>query len=134
MLMDIDKVIETNFIILKPEMTLGEVVNNAVAKSSRNHFPVVNNRKEFLGIITLDDIRSIMFDTSLYDEVKVDSLMSSVPEIINYDQDSMEVIMKKFKTTGAWNLPVVKNNKYAGFISKSRLLTAYRQKLINVTN
>ena len=134
MLMDIDKVIETNFIILKPEMTLGEVVNNAVAKSSRNHFPVVNNKQEFLGIITLDDIRSIMFDTSLYDEVKVDSLMSSVPEIIDYDQDSMEVIMKKFKTTAAWNLPVVKNNKYAGFISKSRLLTAYRQKLINVTN
>lgn len=134
LLMDIDKVIETNFIILKPEMTLGEVVNNAVAKSSRNHFPVVNNRNEFLGIITLDDIRSIMFDTSLYDEVKVDSLMSTVPEIIDYDQDSMEVIMKKFKTTAAWNLPVVKNNKYAGFISKSRLLTAYRQKLINVTN
>ncbi len=134
MLMDVNKVIETNFIILKPEMTLGEVVNNAVAKSSRNHFPVVNDDDEFLGIITLDDIRSIMFDTSLYNEVKVESLMSSVPEIINYDQDSMEVIMRKFKTTAAWNLPVVKNNKYAGFISKSRLLTAYRQKLINVTN
>ena len=134
MLMDIDKVIETNFIVLKPEMTLGEVVNNAVAKSSRNHFPVVNDEDEFLGIITLDDIRSIMFDTNLYDEVKVHSLMSTVPEIIDYDRDTMEVIMKKFKRTAAWNLPVVENNKYAGFISKSRLLTAYRQKLINVTN
>jgi len=134
MMMDINKVIETNFIILKPEMTLGEVVNKAVAKSSRNHFPVVNDRNEFMGIITLDDIRSIMFDTSLYDEVKVGTLMSAVPEIIDYDKDSMEVVMNKFKTTGAWNLPIVKNNKYTGFISKSRLLTAYRQKLINVTN
>lgn len=134
MLMDIDKVIETNFIKLNPEMTLGEVVNNAVAKSSRNHFPVVNETNEFLGILTLDDIRSIMFDNNLYNEIKVDSLMSSVPEIINYDKDSMEVIMKKFRTTAAWNLPVIKNNQYAGFISKSRLLTAYRQKLINVTH
>lgn len=133
MLLDIDKVIETNFIILKPQMTLGEIVNNAVAKSSRNHFPVVSDENEFLGVITLDDIRSIMFDTSLYEEERVSGLMHSVPDIIDYDNDSMEVIMNKFKTTVAWNLPVIKNGKYFGFISKSRLLTAYRRKLIHVT-
>jgi len=133
MLMDIDKVIETNFIILKPEMTLGEIVNNAVAKSSRNHFPVVSSENEFLGVITLDDIRSIMFNTKLYDKQKVLDLMHSVPDIIDYDKDSMEVIMNKFKTTVAWNLPVIKNGKYYGFISKSRLLTAYRRKLIHVS-
>ena len=133
MLMDIDKVIETNFIILKPEMTLGDIVNNAVAKSSRNHFPVVNKNNEFLGIITLDDIRSIMFNTKLYDKERVLDLMHSVPDIINYNKDSMEEIMDKFKVTAAWNLPVIKDGKYAGFISKSRLLTAYRRKLIHVT-
>jgi len=133
MLMDIDKVIETNFILLTPEMKLGEIVDNAVAKSSRNHFPVVSKENEFLGIITLDDIRSIMFDTSLYDKVDVSGLMHSVPDIIDYDKDSMEVIMKKFKTTVAWNLPVIKDGKYFGFISKSRLLTAYRIKLIHVS-
>jgi len=133
MLMDIDKVIETNFIVLTPEMTLGEIVNNAVAKSSRNHFPVVNKEKEFLGVITLDDIRSIMFDTDLYEKEYVSGFMHSVPDIINYDKDSMEVIMEKFKTTAAWNLPVIKGGKYFGFISKSRLLTAYRRKLIHAT-
>lgn len=133
MLMDINKVIETNFIVLKPEMTLGQIVNNAVAKSSRNHFPVVNNENEFLGIITLDDIRSIMFNTKLYDQQRVSDLMHSVPDIINYNKDSMEEIMDKFKTTAAWNLAVIKDGKYFGFISKSRLLTAYRRKLIHVT-
>lgn len=134
MLMDVDKVIETNFIILTPEMKLGEVVKNAVSKSSRNHFPVVNEDNEFIGILTLDDIRSIMFETKLYDKVCVSGLMQSVPEVIDYDKDTMEVIMNKFITTVAWNLPVIKDGKYLGFISKSRLLTAYRRKLIDVTN
>ncbi|MFA5298170.1 MAG: chloride channel protein, partial [Lutibacter sp.] len=59
MMLDLDKLIETNFVLLHPEMTLGKVVNNAVAKSSRNHFPVVNKDNDFLGLITIDDIRSI---------------------------------------------------------------------------
>ncbi|MDH3323778.1 MAG: chloride channel protein, partial [Flavobacteriaceae bacterium] len=124
MLLDLDKVIETNFVILSPDMYLGEIVNNAVAKSSRNHFPVVNEDNEFLGILTLNDIRSIMFDKSLYKTVSVSSLMHSASDIIYYEKDSAEDILNKFKRTGAWNLVVVKEGKYHGFISKSRLLTA----------
>ena len=134
MMLDIDKVIETNFVILTPEMLLGEIVNTAVAKSSRNHFPVVNEEHEFLGILTVNDIRGIMFDKSLYDTVKVRSLMQSASDIIYYEKDSAEVILNKFKSSGAWNLVVIKDGKYFGFISKSRLLTAYRRKLIQVTN
>ena len=134
MLMDIDKVIETNFIILKPSMNLGDIVQHAVIKSSRNHFPVVNDDGEFLGILLLDDIRSIMFEQRLYTKVKALGLMQSAPAIIDYDKDTMEEIMEKFKETVAWNLPVIKDGKYYGFISKSRLLTAYRRKLINVTS
>jgi len=134
MMLDVDKVIETNFILLTPDMFLGEIVNNAVAKSSRNHFPVVNEEKEFLGILTLNDIRSIMFDKSLYEKVTVGSLMHGASDIIYYEKDSTEEILNKFKRTGAWNLVVVKNGKYFGFISKSRLLTAYRRKLIQVTS
>ena len=132
-LMDIDKVIETNFIVLHPEMSLGDIIHNAVVKSTRNHFPVVNDENEFLGILMLDDIRSIMFEQKLYKKLKASSLMQSAPAIINYDKDTMEEIMDKFKDTVAWNLPVIKDGKYYGFISKSRLLTSYRRKLINVT-
>ena len=133
MMLDLDKVIETNFVILKPEMSLGEVVNNAVAKSTRNHFPVVNEENEFLGILSLNDIRSIMFDNELYDKVKVGSLMHSATDIIYYEKHSAEEILNKFRSTGSWNLVVLKDGKYFGFISKSRLLTAYRRKLIDVT-
>ncbi len=134
MMLEIDKVIETNFIMLNPEMKLGEILENAVAKSSRNHFPVVNEAHEFLGVIRLDDIRHIMFNKDLYDKVDVANLMKADADIINYDKDSMSAIMAKFKTTGAWNLPVIKQGKYYGYISKSKLLTAYRRQLINVTH
>jgi len=134
MMLEIDKVVETNFIILKPEMKLREVLENAVAKSSRNHFPVVNKHDEFLGVIRLDDIRHMMFNTELYDKVDVQSLMHADAGIINYEEDTMNSIMEKFKTSGAWNLPVIKKGKYYGYISKSKLLTAYRRQLINVTH
>ena len=133
MVLDIDKVIETNFIILKPEMKLGEILKKAVAKSSRNHFPVVNDKHEFLGVIRLDDMRHMMFDAELYNKVDVSSLMHADYGIIDYDKDSMNDIMDQFKTTGAWNLPVIKDGKYYGYISKSKLLTAYRRQLINFT-
>ncbi|MDO7137392.1 MULTISPECIES: chloride channel protein [Algibacter] len=133
MVLDIDKVIETNFITLKPEMKLGDILNNAVAKSSRNHFPVVNDDHEFLGVIRLDDVRHIMFNSDLYETVTAESLMHADAGIIDYDTDNMNTIMEKFKTSGAWNLPVIKKGKYFGYISKSKLLTAYRQQLIKFT-
>lgn len=133
MMMNIDKVIETNFVKLNPDMTLEYVLHNAVAKSSRNNFPVVSEENEFIGVLLLDDIRSIMFDRKMYKKVKVSNLMHSAPNVINYEKDSMSEIMDKFKASGAWNLPVIKNDKYLGFISKSRLLSAYRRKLIDVT-
>ncbi|GAB1856769.1 chloride channel protein [Flavobacteriaceae bacterium MHTCC 0001] len=133
MMLEIDKVVETNFIKLRPEMLLREVLENAVAKSSRNHFPVVDEKNQFLGVIRLDDIRHIMFNTDLYDKVDVESLMHADAGIIIYEEDTMNTIMDKFKFSGAWNLPVIKHGKYYGYISKSKLLTAYRRQLINVT-
>ncbi|MDX1759145.1 MAG: CBS domain-containing protein, partial [Arenibacter algicola] len=87
-----------------------------------------------LGIILLDDIRPIMFDQKLYKEVMAADIMNTPPEIIELDKDKMTDIMEKFQNSGAWNLPVIKNEKYVGFISKSKLLTAYRRKLINLTS
>ena len=75
-----------------------------------------------------------MFDQEMYETVTVGKLMHSAPAIIFQGKDSMQTIMTKFKQSGAWNLPVVKDQKYVGFISKSRLLTVYRRKLIEVTN
>ena len=60
--------------------------------------------------------------------------MRNPPEIISYEKDSMQKVMQKFQDSGAWNLPVLKNEKYYGFVSKSKLLTAYRRELINFTS
>ncbi len=133
MMMKIDRLIEKNFKAVNPDMLLGEMLTKAVAKSTRNIFPVINKEKQFLGIVLLDDIRSFMFDTEMYNSITVETFMKSAPEIIFYD-DSVEEIMRKFKTSNAWNLPVIKDEKYLGFISKSKLLTAYRNKLIEVTS
>ena len=132
-LMNIRRLIETNFIKLEVDMTLGDVIHKGVTKSSRNLYPVLDNKGRFVGIILLDDIRPIMFDRELYDKVTVQELMQRAPEIIDIRKDRMQDIMRKFQESDAWNLPVIENDKYIGFVSKSKLLTAYRQKLIEVT-
>jgi CIC family chloride channel protein len=131
--MQLDNVIEKDFITLHPEMTLGSMLHEAVSKSSRNLFPVVDEAYRLVGIILLDDIRTVMFDQSLYESTSVETFMHNPPEHIYYEKDSMKMVMKKFQDTGAWNLPVIKDGIYYGFVSKSKLLTAYRRELINFT-
>ncbi|ASV30000.1 chloride channel protein [Maribacter cobaltidurans] len=132
-LMSLDDLIEMNFKTVNQHMTLGEMLHESVAKSTRNIFPVVDSHEALVGIILLDDIREFMFDTALYKTTKAITFMQKPPEIIFYDQDNMQAIMQKFQDSGAWNLPVVKDGKYMGFVSKSKLLTAYRRELINFT-
>jgi CIC family chloride channel protein len=124
---NIDKVIETDLLKVAPEATLGELVN-LVRKSKRNLFPVVNVKGELVGILTLDDIRDIMFDHEKYDEIFVNSLMHTAPANVS-PHENMQSVMQKFESTGAWNLPVLDNGKYVGFLSKSRIFNTYRNKL-----
>ena len=132
-LMELDEVIETNFKTVRPEMALGEMLKGSVSKSTRNLFPVLDGEGKLMGLILLDDIREFMFDATLYETIFVNDLMHAPPEHIFYGKDSMKQVMQKFQDSGAWNLPVIKEGKYAGFVSKSKLLTAYRRKLINYT-
>lgn len=129
--LSLDKLIEVNFIPIYPEWSLGKMLTEAVTQSSRNIFPVIDNDNTFLGVVMLDDIRTMMFDTKQYNKIFVSSLMSSAPEIIQSDED-MESIMGKFQHSGAWNLPVCVGEKYIGFVSKSKLLGIYRRKLIHI--
>lgn len=129
-LMNMESIIETDFQVVRPDMDLGELVR-AVSKSSRNLFPVVDVREELLGVVVLDDIRNIMFRQELYHRYRVENLMI-VSQSRIYTNDSMEVVMRKFDETGAWNLAVVdEHNKYKGFVSKSKMLNSYRQVLVD---
>jgi CIC family chloride channel protein len=126
-LMNLKEEVEKDFITIDPYDTLGDLVSR-VAKSRRNLFPVVDNKGTFIGVVTLDDVREIMFDKEQYDKVIVHELMSMAPEYISIN-DSMEVVMEKFESSGAWNLPVLENGHYTGFVSKSKLFSAYRNRL-----
>lgn len=132
-LMQLEDVIEKNFIAVHPETSLGDMLHMAVSKSTRNIFPVVDKNDTLIGIVLLDDIREFMFDRSMYATTTVETFMHAAPEHIFYNKDSMRTVMRKFQDSGAWNLPVIKEGKYFGFVSKSKLLTAYRRKLITFT-
>ncbi len=129
-LMNIESIVETDFLKVHPSMDLGEMVK-VISKSNRNLFPVVDTQDHLIGIVVLDDIRNIMFRQELYHRFYVERFMNLPPaRIIN--TDSMEVIMKKFDDTQAWNLPVVdEEDKYIGFVSKSKMLNTYRQVLVD---
>lgn len=127
-LLKLESVIESNFNPVHPKMSLGELVK-VVSKSKRNLFPVLNDEKELVGVLTLDDIRGMMFDHELYDNTFVEQLMSPPPAIIQKDEH-MEEVLRKFQSSGAWNLPVLDGKQYLGFISKSKLFSVYRSKLL----
>ncbi|MDA9938343.1 chloride channel protein [Salibacteraceae bacterium] len=126
-LMDLKEEIERNFRKVEPYDTLGNLVKE-VTKSNRNLFPVVDKDGLFLGVVTLDDIREIMFDRAKYETTLVHELMHMAPEHIE-TTDGMKKVMEKFESSGAWNLPVVQQGLYIGFVSKSRLYSEYRKRL-----
>ena len=127
-LMKMDSLIETDFLSVRPDMTLKEMVD-VIAKSNRNLFPVLNASGRLQGIVLLDDIRNIMFRPDLYRKMNVASFMSMPPDKVIIGEP-MESVMKKFDTTGAWNLPVVDTHgNYFGFISKSKIFNSYRRVL-----
>lgn len=128
-LMKVENVIETDFDVVSPDMDLGELVKT-ISKAKRNLFPVVDNKGMMLGVVVLDDIRNIMFRQELYHRFKVDKLMTSPPAKLMIN-DPMEVVMRKFDDTKAWNLPVVEEDgRYMGFVSKSKIFNSYRQLLV----
>jgi len=124
---NLNKIIETDLLKVSPVATLRELVV-LVRSSKRNIFPVVNELGGLSGIVTLDDIRQIMFDTELYDTMLVEEIMHSPPASVG-SQENMQSVMHKFESSGAWNLPVIDDGVYVGFISKSRIFNTYRNKL-----
>ena len=126
-LLKIDNVIETDFLPVSPGMDLKGMVDT-ISQSKRNLFPVLNAEGHLQGVVILDEIRNIMFRPDLYKRMHVNKFMSMPPAILQVT-DSMDKVMKTFDDTGAWNLPVVEDGKYVGFVSKSKIFNSYRRVL-----
>jgi CIC family chloride channel protein len=127
-LMRLESVVENDFKAVNPDLSLGDLVQ-VVARSKRNLFPVLSDDGRLLGVLTLDDFRQIMFQQNLYSTTFVRDLMNMPPDTIDAEE-RMDSVIRKFQDTGAWNLPVTRDGKYVGFVSKSKLFSVYRRKLI----
>jgi CIC family chloride channel protein len=133
-LLRMGSIMDTSLTKLTPEMTLGELVK-VISHSNRNVFPVVDRKSGvLLGIMPIDEIRNIMFRPELYNRFNVKKLMISPRAAINFELP-MEKVMEIFEDTGAWNLPVVDNDKvYLGFVSKSEIFNSYRNVLVHFSD
>lgn len=130
--MQLKSVIEKDIKTIHVDATLGDLVK-VISKSRRNIFPVLDDNKMLVGMIVLDDIREIMFDPPSYKKVMVKDLMFLPPTYISPD-DNMELVMDKFQQTNAWNLPVIDDGKYVGFVSKSKMFSVYRRLLVDISD
>ena len=131
-LLKIESVIETDFKVVHPEMSLREMVD-VISVSNRNLYPVTDAEGNLKGVVLLDDIRNIMFRTDLYRKMHVSRFMAAVPDVIDVKMP-MDKVMEIFDKTNAWNLPVVKDGKYIGFVSKSKIFNSYRRVLRHFTD
>lgn len=126
--MDWKKEIETDLVKVRSNDTLGDLVK-AISRSKRNLFPVVDEYNILEGVVSLDEVREIMFDHEQYAKIMVRDLMTIPPSYID-KRENIGTVMETFRKTGAWNLPVLDNGYYVGFISKSRIYTTYRELLV----
>lgn len=126
-LMNVRSLIETSFCTVKENDTLGDLVK-VISQSSRNIFPVLDDDGNMQGVVFINDIRHVMFKSELYEKTSVSELMFMPQPIVDPDE-SMEDVAKKFATSQHYNLPVLKNGKYLGFVSRANVFSTYREKL-----
>jgi CIC family chloride channel protein len=126
-----ERMIETDFETIRPTASLREITE-IIAHSKRSIFPVLTSQNQLVGIIQLDQIRELIFQTALYDAYTAQQLMIKSPARVD-STESMHAIMKKFDESNAWILPVISEDQFVGFISKSNLLANYRAELIRTS-
>ena len=132
LLMELKQLIETDFEILLPSASLRDLVK-AISKSDRNLFPVVDENGILKGMVKLSEVKNLIFEPDLYDSVKVKDIMY-MPEFFISPYDNMEMVAEKFESSGRYNLAVIDNGKYLGFISRAVVFSKYRKTLQNVSN
>lgn len=126
--LDVSELIETNFSVIKADYNLDALIK-VIAHSNRNIFPVVDEEQKLIGVVHLDKIRSVIFNSAPHPDTTVRDLMST-PTVVVEANENLHQVLAKFEETKLWNLPVVNQGQYAGFLSKSSILTRYRSELM----
>ena len=130
--MNLEELMETDFIRIKENMTLGDIVN-IISTARRNIFPVIDNFGHLLGVVQLDDLREDMFKPEKWGRSITYYMIQPPYKILEHEM--IRSVLPRFEENHTWMLPVVdKNNRYLGFISKSRILNAYREALVKISH
>lgn len=129
--LETNSIIQTDYLTVSPDENLEKLVD-LISHSNQVIFAVVDSEKQLLGIVHFNDIREIIFNQYRVKFTFVKEIMKTPFDVI-YPTDSMETVMNKFEKTKVHFLPVIKNGKYFGFISKALALEAYRTKLQSMT-
>ena len=126
-LMNMERLIEKNFTIMRDGDKMRDLIH-AIEKTSRNIFPVLDKDNKFLGVVVLDDIRSMIFHPEYYDTYTVNDLMHKMSDSDRvYITDSMYDVVKKYRLSDKYNIVVTdKDNNYIGFLSRANVFSAYR--------
>ena len=108
-------------------------VSSVISGSIVAVFPVLDDDGRFEGVLEMDDIRKHVFDPDRFSRLRVRDLMHAPVDFI-YEDERMDSVMRKFERPDVWRLPVLTHEGiYLGFISRSRLLAAYREELKQIT-
>ncbi|MBC5841621.1 MAG: chloride channel protein [Flavobacteriaceae bacterium] len=129
--LDTTSIIQTDYLTVSPDENLEKLVD-LISHSNQVIFAVVDKEQHLLGIVHFNNIREIIFNTYRVKYTLVKEVMATPAEVI-YPFNSMETVMNKFERSKSAFLPVIKDEKYFGFISKSIALEAYRSKLKAMT-
>jgi len=129
--LETEKIIQSDYLTISPDENLEKLVD-LISHSNQVIFAVVDKENKLVGIVHFNDIREIIFSTFKVKYTMVQEIMIPPLDVV-YPLDNMETVMNKFENSKVNFLPVLKNGKYFGFISKASALEAYREKLKAMT-
>ena len=131
-LMNLESVVERDFLSVTPDMELGQIVHK-ISRSHSTVLPVLDAAGMLLGEIDIMEIRNVVFRIELYHHFTASQLMTE-PKARLSDATPMAEVMRAFDKTGANWLPVFDvENRLMGYVSRQRIYTMYRKMVADMS-
>lgn len=128
---EVSKLITTDIKSIRESNSLEELIE-VLKTTSQILIPVLDENEQLMGVIRLNEIRPIILSPFQVKHTSVKEIIRPPKEIILYDETA-DTMMDKFENSQTTLLPVLKEGKFIGFISKYHILEEYRKKLISMT-
>ena len=131
-MLHLEDIVADDGVYIRPEQTLGDIVRILSTERHDDYFPVLDTDRTLLGIVRLNDVRESLFAPERYDRPVTEFMNRKPHKILQHER--IQSILQRFEEDGVSVLPVVdKENHYLGYISKNRILNAYREQLVLIS-